>query len=68
MDKTAFGYVKKYMEGKNIDGRKYEVSIRNIVGVKRTSGQHRRNYDSSNDKDLPFYSVNILRMILSPEL
>ncbi len=42
MDKTAFGYIKKYMEEKNIDLTSGNIGRyqRNIVGVKRTSGQH----------------------------
>lgn len=41
-EKTAFGYVKGYLERKNISMRKAEIERRasRIVGVKRSTGQH----------------------------
>ncbi len=41
-DKTAFGYIAKYLEGKNIKMGVSEVNhmISTLVGVKRTTGQH----------------------------
>lgn len=41
-EKTAFGYVKGYLEKKNIPMRKAEMERRSkkIVGVKRSTGQH----------------------------
>ncbi len=41
-EKTAFGYVKGYLERKNITMRKAEIERRasRIVGVKRSTGQH----------------------------
>jgi DNA polymerase-3 subunit alpha (Gram-positive type) len=41
-EKTAFGYVKGYLEKKNIQMRKAEMERRSkkIVGVKRSTGQH----------------------------
>ena len=41
-DKTAYGYVKKYYEGKNISKSPAFISnmVKGVVGVKRTSGQH----------------------------
>jgi len=41
-DKTAYGYVKGYVEKKNIFLRKAEIERRSkqIVGVKRSTGQH----------------------------
>ena len=42
MDKTAFGFVMKYAEEKNLPINKYETErlIKGCVGVKRTTGQH----------------------------
>ncbi|MCL2407082.1 MAG: PolC-type DNA polymerase III [Defluviitaleaceae bacterium] len=41
-DKTAFGFVKKYHEGKGLAKRKAEQNrlVAGLVGVKRTTGQH----------------------------
>jgi len=41
-DKTAFGYVRGYLEKKNITMRKAEIERRakHITGVKRSTGQH----------------------------
>ncbi len=41
-DKTAFGYVRGYLEKKHLSMRKAEMERRasNIVGVKRSTGQH----------------------------
>ena len=41
-DKTAFGFVAKYFEGKGVSIGKAEMEriIQNCVGVKRTTGQH----------------------------
>ena len=41
-EKTAFGYVKGYLERKNLTMRKAEIERRasRIVGVKRSTGQH----------------------------
>ena len=41
-EKTAYGYVKKYYESKNISKHGAFISnmVKGVVGVKRTSGQH----------------------------
>jgi len=41
-DKTAFGYVKGYIEKKNLNMRKAEIEriAKQITGVKRSTGQH----------------------------
>jgi len=41
-DKTAFGYVKNYYEGRNIHKRNCEIDriVQGCVGVRRTTGQH----------------------------
>ena len=41
-DKTAFGYVKHYVEDNNIKANKYDIDylVKGCTGVKRTTGQH----------------------------
>ncbi len=41
-DKTAFGYVKHYVEDNNIHASKYDIDylVKGCTGVKRTTGQH----------------------------
>ena len=41
-DKTAYGYVKHYIEDNNIKANKYDIDylVRGCTGVKRTTGQH----------------------------
>lgn len=41
-DKTAFGYVKHYIEDNHISANKYDVDylVQGCTGVKRTTGQH----------------------------
>lgn len=39
-EKTAYGYVLKYFEGKNISPIEVDRLAKSITGVKRTSGQH----------------------------
>lgn len=39
-EKTAYGYVKKYFENKNISPIEVDRLSKSIIGVKRTSGQH----------------------------
>ena len=41
-DKTAFGYVKHYIEDNHINANKYDVDylVKGCTGVKRTTGQH----------------------------
>ncbi len=41
-DKTAYGFVKKYADGKQIDIRNSEINrlVKGIAGVRRTTGQH----------------------------
>ncbi len=41
-DKTAFGYVKHYVEDNNISASKYDIEylVKGCTGVKRTTGQH----------------------------
>ena len=41
-DKTAFGYVKHYIEDNHINANKYDVDylVQGCTGVKRTTGQH----------------------------
>ncbi|MBR2674828.1 MAG: PolC-type DNA polymerase III [Mogibacterium sp.] len=41
-DKTAFGYVKHYVEDNHINAGKYDIEylVKGCMGVKRTTGQH----------------------------
>jgi len=41
-DKTAFGYVKHYLEDNHIQANKYDIDflVKGCTGVKRTTGQH----------------------------
>lgn len=41
-DKTAFGYVKHYVEDNHINASKYDIDylVKGCTGVKRTTGQH----------------------------
>lgn len=39
-EKTAFGYVKKYFEGTNINLAEVDRLSKKLIGIKRTSGQH----------------------------
>ncbi len=41
-DKTAYGYVKHYVEDNNIKANKYDIDylVKGCTGVKRTTGQH----------------------------
>jgi len=41
-DKTAFGYVKHYVEDNHINANKYDIDylVKGCTGVKRTTGQH----------------------------
>ncbi|MBQ3292155.1 MAG: PolC-type DNA polymerase III [Mogibacterium sp.] len=41
-DKTAFGYVKHYIEDNNVKANKYDIDylVKGCTGVKRTTGQH----------------------------
>lgn len=39
-EKTAYGYVKKYFESQPIHSAEIDRLVRNLMGIKRTSGQH----------------------------
>ncbi|WP_455256695.1 PolC-type DNA polymerase III [Peptoniphilus asaccharolyticus] len=39
-EKTAYGYVRKYFESQSIHSAEVDRLVNNLVGIKRTSGQH----------------------------